>query len=224
MDDTRSYSVLGLIGIPAIITLAITLLRLTGELLDWAPSLFGRSAGGGGSLVGISWLVPIFGIYFAIRLVRLGETPRSVLVALGSAVGAIVVMIASGLVTGLLLHLGPFVQLIVFGVAAWVAVWIAYMSWPALGKVLLAYAFAARIPVAIVMLVAIYGRWGTHYDVANPQTPQVDTWNPFLKWLAIGALPQFTVWIAFTLAVGLLFGSFVVPLVRRSSTPSTATS
>ena len=62
---------------PAVITLAMTLLRLTGELLHWSPTLFNPAAGGGGALVGISWLPPVFGILFAIQLVRVGLRRRS---------------------------------------------------------------------------------------------------------------------------------------------------
>ena len=50
---------------------------------------------------------------------------------------------------------------------------------------LLAYAFAARVPVALVMLVAMLGNWGTHYDVAPPGFPEMGV---FSKWLMIGAL------------------------------------
>src|SRR3989442_9935406 len=63
---------------PALITLAITLLRLVGELSRWSPSLFNREPGGPGALVGIVWLIPVFGIYFALRLARAGERPTGV--------------------------------------------------------------------------------------------------------------------------------------------------
>jgi hypothetical protein len=66
-----------LILVPAIISLAVTLLRLVGELYNWTPMFFDASAGGGGALVGISWLVPIFGIYFAWKLARSGNGPAS---------------------------------------------------------------------------------------------------------------------------------------------------
>ena len=45
------------------------------------------------------------------------------------------------------------------------------LGWPALFKVLVAYGYAARIPVAIVMFFALHGHWGTHYDVLPPNTP-----------------------------------------------------
>ena len=57
---------------PSVVTLAVTLLRLTGELLHWSPALFSPAPGGGGSPIGISWLPPVFGVLFAIQLVRAG--------------------------------------------------------------------------------------------------------------------------------------------------------
>ena len=45
-----------IILIPSIITLAVTLLRLTGELRQWNETFFRRSA----AIVGIAWLAVIF--------------------------------------------------------------------------------------------------------------------------------------------------------------------
>ena len=65
-----------LILVPAVITLAVTLLRLVGELQGWSPALFSRAAGGG-RLVGISWLVPVFGAWFGWKLARAGSGPAA---------------------------------------------------------------------------------------------------------------------------------------------------
>ena len=67
---------LALVTVPAIITLAVTLLRLLGEVQNWSPRFFSRQAGGAGAIVGIVWLVPIFGIYFADARQR-GRRPAS---------------------------------------------------------------------------------------------------------------------------------------------------
>jgi hypothetical protein len=77
-------------------------------------------------------------------------------------------------------------------------------AWPALGKVLLQYALAARVPVILVMLVAMLGNWGTHYDVAPPNFPEMGT---LAKWFAIGVVPQLSIWIWYTVVVGMIFGS-----------------
>ena len=57
-----------------------------------------------------------------------------------------------------------------FVAVAIVGVAIGILAWPALGRTLLAYGLAARIPVALLMLVAMLGNWGTHYD-ARPSYP-----------------------------------------------------
>ena len=209
-----------MILVPALITLVVTLLRLTGELQRWSPALFGRAAGGGGSLVGISWLIPIFGIYFALKLVKRGEGPASVGRALGLALLAIVILIAAGF-GGSALKLAPVAQLGIFAVLSWVCIAIAYPGWPALTRPLLAYGFAARIPVAIVMLFAIFGNWGTHYDVAPPNAPEVAAMAPFAKWFWIGLVPQMTIWIYTTVVGGMIFGAITAAIARKRS-PATA--
>ena len=70
-----SPPVLRQVIVPALLTLLITALRFCGELLDLAPPLFGREAGGGGALVGIGWLIPVFGAVFALRLMRHRQWP-----------------------------------------------------------------------------------------------------------------------------------------------------
>jgi len=45
-----------LIAVPALVTLAVTLLRLFGELQHWSPMLFRRDPGGLGAVVGMIWL------------------------------------------------------------------------------------------------------------------------------------------------------------------------
>ena len=103
--------------------------------------------------------------------------------------------------------------LLVFVAAAVVAFVVALRAWPELGRVLTAYGLAARIPVAIVMLLAILGSWGTHYDV--PPTPEFPEMAPLAMWFWIGLVPQLTIWIAFTVIVGMLFGLIAVAIVHR---------
>jgi hypothetical protein len=210
-----------LILVPAVITLAVTLLRLTGELLEWSSALFNRSAGGGGAIVGIVWLVPIFGIYFALRLAREGAGPGKLLRALGFVLLALVLMPAAGAAAGAA-GLDPTgnPMLVLFAVISIVVVVVALRAWPELGRVLVAYGLAARIPVAIVMLVAILGDWGTHYDV--PPTPDFPQMAPIAKWFWIGLVPQLTIWVAFTVVVGMLFGLIAVAIVHRGRPHSAA--
>ncbi len=84
MADTTSptpLSIRQLILVPSLITLAVTLLRLTGELRRWGSPWFEYESG----IVGITWLPAIFGFYFALKLWRAGERAERVGRAFGLA-------------------------------------------------------------------------------------------------------------------------------------------
>jgi hypothetical protein len=207
-----------LILVPALITLAVTLLRLTGELLNWSPALFNRQPGGPGAIVGIVWLVFVFGIYFAVRLVRAGLGPSGLGRVFGFAFLALLIPVVVG-VGGARLKAGPLAQLGLLAVASIPAIVVAMRGWPALGRVLLAYGLAARIPVALVMLAAILGNWGTHYDVLPPAFPEM---SAIPKWFLIGLVPQLTGWLAFTVVVGMLMGGLTAAVMGRRAAPRQA--
>ena len=67
--------------LPGAIALAVTLLRLAGELGHWSDTWFVRTTGGlvpssaVGWIAGITWLALPFGCYFSWRLVRRGDRP-----------------------------------------------------------------------------------------------------------------------------------------------------
>lgn len=191
-----------MILVPALITLAITLLRLTGELLGWSETLFSDAAGGGMALIGIAWLPPIFGIYFSWRLVQSGGYTSA-----GATIGwpllAVLIVMAAGMIGFSLLGQTSIWALIIFAGMALAVLPLARKGWQDLFSVLLLYAFAARIPVVLVMLAAIAGRWGTHYDALPPEFPEMG-W--FSTWVLVGVIPQFTIWITFTVVVGMIFG------------------
>jgi hypothetical protein len=214
MSEARTVPVKDLILIPSVITLAVTLLRLVGELQNWSPALFGKAAGGGGSLVGISWLIPVFGFYFGWRLARLGHAAPSA----GKVVGFSFLAIAAVFALGFVINwMKPsfIVALLLFCVASVAGVFLLLPTWPAFSRTALAYALAARIPVAIVMLVAIFANWGTHYDVAPPDAPQVDAMAPLVKWFWIGLLPQMTIWIFTTVVGGAVFAAIASSIAAR---------
>jgi hypothetical protein len=202
-----------MILVPAIITFAVTLLRLVGELQGWSPRLFSKEAGGGGAIVGISWLVVAFGAWFGWRLAKAGQGPGAIGRALGLTILAFALLPVLGFGANALgMSQQSLSTFAVYVVGALVGLVVGLRAWPALGRTLLAYAFAARVPVALVMLVAILGNWGTHYDVAPPNFPAM---APLSKWLLIGLLPQMTIWIWFTVVVGSLFGILAGAMARR---------
>jgi len=207
-----------LVLVPGIITAAVTLLRLVGELNHWSRTLFNPDAGGGMAIVGIWLLVPIFGVYFAMKLQPSGQA-GSGWRPVGFAALAIAVFVVVAVAIPTVFGLDPSQPTIgVFGLfvlGAVIALAIAYYGAGALGRVLFAYGLAARIPVILVMLIAILGNWGTHYDVLPPGAPEMGVWT---KWLFIGVLPQLTLWMAFTVAVGAIFGGLALVVAERRQT------
>ena len=212
-----------LIMVPALIALAITLVRLVGELTGGSSALFNRDAGGGGALIGIVWLVPFFGIYFAVKLVRQGLGPASAGKVIGWAVGGLVL---AGVAIGLAFTLfgdpnvsvsfgGAIGQQLWIAIACLVVVLMLRKGWPAFFQTMLSYAFASRIPVLIVMLIAMIGDWGTHYELGPPGYPEMGLLS---KYILIALFPQMTFWIMFTMVVGTLFGGLAAALVGPKGT------
>jgi len=224
-SENGAVSTTALITIPAVITLVITILRLVGELQHWPAPWFSAAAGGGGAVVGISWLPIIFGPYFAWKLAASGQGPTSAGKSIGAALGGLALIVLGGFIefpkpgnppSAVLFLVGSLIML--------VGAFVPGMGWKALGNTLLAYALAARIPVVIVMFIAMNGNggqgWGTHYDVAPPFLAGVSVLK---KWLEIGLLPQMTFWIGWTTVMGSLLGSIVVALAGRGKRVADAT-
>jgi hypothetical protein len=220
MADTSRPTTRDLVLVPAIITLAVTALRLVGELQHWSPTLFNRAGGGGGALIGISWLPFVFGIYFALRLARAGEGPASKGKAIGMTVLGFAIFAAT-LFTANKLGVSLMRTILIACIVSLVAGFVASLGWPTLGRTLFVYALAARVPVAALMLPAILGKWGTHYDALPPNFPAM---GPVQTWLFIGLLPQMTLWIGLTLLTGMLVGSITGAIVggRRREPVATA--
>ena len=105
----------------------------------------------------------------------------------------------------------PVTQLALFTLVTWAAIVVARPGWPALWRVLLAYGLAARIPVLIVMFLAIFQDWDSHYAKPRPDFPPMGHGGLFF-WTAF--LPQMSLWIFLTIAGGILFGAIALG-VRR---------
>jgi hypothetical protein len=191
-----------------LITLGITILRLAGELEHWPTPWFSEAAGGGLAIVGISWLPIIFGPYFAVKLAGAGEGPSSVGKAIGLALAGLVVVVVGGVIAGIAATKLNFNLAGAGFLVILVAGFIARLGWRALGNVLFAYAFAARIPVLIVMFIAMNANggqgWGTHYDVIPPNFHSLGFAARFFYFALV---PQMTLWIGFTVVVGSIFGA-----------------
>jgi len=205
-----------LILIPSVLTLAVTLLRVWGELKQWPTVLFNPAPGGGAALVGITWLVPVFGAYFALRLAR-GAADVQAGRVLAISILALGVVFAIHFCVGTIKkEQGSQGIHGVFAVSSVLGGLIGLSAWPALGRTLLVYGLAARVPVVLIMLAAIRGNWRTHYDQPPPGFPYLG-W--LAKWLWIGLLPQMTIWMAYTVIVGAIAGGLALMVAGQRAAP-----
>ena len=215
MEETKPMSITSLIAIPALITLGITVLRLAGELEHWPKPWFSAAAGGGGAIIGISWLPIIFGPYFALKLVGAGDGPSSVGKAIGFVILGLVLFVLAGLLAQASFAHHPIWTLVAF-LLMLVAAFIPGIGWRSLGNTLLAYGFAARIPVLVVMFLAMRGNdgqgWGTHYDAVAPMFASASFARKFLYEAIV---PQMTFWIGWTVVVGSVLGVIAAAFVRK---------
>jgi hypothetical protein len=204
---------LRLIWIPAVISLLITVMRVAGELLHWSPRWFSSDTGGTvpasavSWVIGITWLALPFGAYFAYRLSADGLRPHSTRLWVLLALAGLLIIYGSPLVLVPLLRTLPigFPRiLLIIWLYMVVAAALQYFAWPALFKVLLAYGVAARLPVVIVMSLAMAGGWGTHYDYVGMPPQFSMPLIPRFLWLAF--FPQLVFWVAFTIAAGSIGG------------------
>lgn len=187
-----------LVAIPAILTLLVTILRLVGELQGWDPQLFGRKAGGGFALVGISWLVPVFGFWFGWRvrrsskkLVRPGIAAAIYLLAAAVFAGAVFGMIELGLVQMPSEKTPGEEKGIAYLFAAMgTAAVIALFAWPRLTLVLMLYGLLARIPIVAITYLDLALGWDTHYGKPAPGVVPNSTMEAFVAL----ATAQLTFW------------------------------
>jgi hypothetical protein len=207
---------------PALIALAVTLLKLAGELRGWSETWFSRETGGLvpasalGWIVGITWLALPFGAWFAWRLARAGSPKPRAGRAVPIAVVALVVLYGGGRLLSVVRIGFPAFLLAIWAVAVLAAV-VAWRAWPALGRVLLAYGVLSRAVVAIVMFLAMRGQWGTHYDYADsPGVREMSFWTAYVS---LAFVPQLVFWVGYTIVLGMLAGTVVVAATGRSDVP-----
>ncbi len=212
-----SVSTARLILLPALISMAVTTLRLVGELQHWSSRWFSTDTGGivpdGVSwVIGISWMAPLFGIYFALRLAP-EHGPANPAKAVGWSLAGVFVLLSFRYFLLPKINTG-FPRILIF-------IWLAMagpallqaIGWPALFKTLLTYALAARVPVVMVMFFALRGEWGTHYDyVGMPAEFQMPFWPRFF-WLAF--FPQLIFWVGFTILTGALTGTLAYAIFGK---------
>jgi hypothetical protein len=220
----RAPSAWSLVLIPAIVSLVVSILRRVGELNGWNDTLFSNAAPGPEQkpgLVGIAWLVPIFGFWFGFALKRRGAGPAHAgkaalrfAIGLGVMIGGFMLLMASGLIVmpevkapGTPTGLGYSLILVVF------AMGVMFTAWPRLGWTLVLYGLLARIPVVVITYLALERGWDTHHTKLPAGTVLPEGTTPFM----FLALPQLTFWIVFTMGIGGLAGCLGAALARREA-------
>jgi hypothetical protein len=211
----KSLSTGQMIAFPAVVALAVTIIRLIGELKGWSPAYFSTEPGGGGALVGIAWLIPVFGIVFAMQLANAGAWPAS----RGRAITFPLIALAllAGSFAAIMKFIGttdPVKFIAASAIASAVCGVIAAIGWPRLARVNFGYGIASRIPVVVVMYLAIAKNWNSHYAKGAPGMPEMALIE---KWVLIGVVPQMVTWIAITLSLGGLFGGLALLLRKKSA-------
>src|SRR4029453_15167639 len=171
---------------PAVVPLAVTLLRLPGDLRGWNPEYFSRLPGGGLAIVGITWLVPLVGAYFGWQLARARVSIPELTGLVGWNAPAIAVGLGIG--AGLEKAVQPSATntLLLWAVVSLLVAAMSLSTWPTIGQLLFAYRLAGGIPVLLVMALAIRRNWGTHYDALPPDFPLL---APLGRFLWLGLLP-----------------------------------
>ncbi|MBM4059712.1 MAG: hypothetical protein FJ265_01245 [Planctomycetes bacterium] len=205
--DQKPPRLLSLVLVPSLLTLLVTVLRLVGQLAGWSPRFFGLpEAGGSMAIVGIGWLIFVFGLWFGFRVQRSGAGVRSRGRALAISALAVAVMFGGlALCRALDLvwfpdadHPGPVRGMSWFICLAALGVVIAACAWPRMALLLFVYAVLARIPVLAVTWLALEFGWETHYVKLPPGLPAPAPEELF----TVLAMPQVTFWPAITIVAG----------------------
>jgi hypothetical protein len=209
---------LRLIRGPFLISIAVTLLRLGGELAHASDRWFSRATGGilpsgVGVVVGISWLPVLFGPYFLRGLRReVGPAPSERILLLALAGVASDLLASRFVLPHLPLSFPPILLAVWACMAAAAALQAA--GWPPLFRTLLLYGLASRSVVALVMLLAMVGHWGTHYDYFGMPAPFQMPLVPRFLWLAF--FPQLIFWVGHTVILGSLAAGLYGVLTPRA--------
>jgi len=214
--NDHQESTFKLIAVPFIISLFVTLTRLTGELRHWSEIWFYRGTSGivptlTNWFVGITWLAIPFGIYFAYKLSKSGTIAADLNKVVILAVIGPVVMYGGFLLVARFVNVGPPAALLIIWSVSVISAAIQFFGWRPLFKTLLLYGLASRAVVALVMFLAMRGNWGTHYDYFDmPPALKTNLWSEYF-WLAF--FPQLIFWVGYTIVLGSLSGGITLAVI-----------
>ncbi|MBI5853475.1 MAG: hypothetical protein HZB39_20895 [Planctomycetes bacterium] len=213
-------SLLRLVLVPSLVTLAVSVARVACEL----AGIVNARSGGAASPLGITWLVVVFGAWFGWRLAREGEAPGRRFAWAWSLVAVILLVAMVGVRLG---GLDPEDRsesayvvlrqqvLVVTGVAV-VLAFLQVRVWSRLAVVLFVYGIGARLTVAAIAIAAKLGGQDTHYTKFGPAGIERDLGDTIKSVL----LSQLGFWVGFTVVVGSLAGNVAAAIVRRGRSRS----
>ncbi|MFT7536064.1 MAG: hypothetical protein ACI85K_002018 [Hyphomicrobiaceae bacterium] len=189
--------------VAAILTLAVTIVRVIGECNQWDSFWFSPEPGSPLNPFGIVWLVPVFGFLFGRRLSQSGGAPRFV-------TGFFVPMFGFFAIMGAAFAIGAQFEgqemlraLTYFLYGAPVLSLLALFAWPRAFVALLAYGIVARVPVMLVQYLDVQNGWQTHYGRLHPKLGVLAADDRI--WLL--TLAQAGLWIPFTITLGCAFAA-----------------
>lgn len=208
MAGKSSNSILAAILISAAIALSVNVLRFYGEQQLWLPAVFNTEAGGGGSPLGITWLVLIFGFWFGRRLAKNGSRPKGIGRALLLHVLGIAILMGA-FAAAMNVTEDWSTRGIIVNCAAPVAGLLALLAWRGAYLVNVVAGILARIPVIIIQKMSVEQNLDVHFAKGPPGSDPADA-------LFLLTLAQSSMWpLGFTALVGGLFAVFGSLTVRR---------
>ncbi len=215
MTETRS-STLRLILWPSVITLVINIVRAVGQHEGW----FTKASGGGGALVGITWLPLVFGPWFAWRLRKGGSTPRVARPWTWSLLAVLPLVIGGALTVPALLDANAdeagYATLRTAALAAIAGAVIGairqFVVWPRLAWILLVYAIPARLTVVALTWFAKSNGWDSHYTKFGPKGWEFDMEGTMSR----AALMQLGFWVPVAVLSGTLLGTALFGRAKKA--------
>lgn len=194
---------------PVLISVVVLVVRLAGELMELDPAWFAREAGGRGSIVGVFWLIPLFGFAFGWYLTGKRHAPdRPGLSIVLHLLGLAALIAGVALVFGMG-ELEPPIGYAVLAGAALVSLAFAWRGWRELLRYTLGYGLVVRIAVLAITGLAVLFDWDTHFT----RVPEEMAAKPRTEQLIGLCVAQLTIWVPGTVLIGGAFGS-VASLIR----------
>ena len=94
-----------------------------------------------------------------------------------------------------------------------------FPAWLRFSKTQVAYALSARIPIVVIMFLALRGHWGTHFDNVQARYAHMSFWPTYLYF---ALLPHLVLWVSYTVVSGAVVGTIAAAFVDRGPPQTTS--